>query len=286
MAKRKILLLGNTGKMGTALKSILEGEYRVIGRNSGDFNALNPDDVYSLVEETAPDIVINTVAFLGIDPSEKDPVRAFRLNTLYPKHLAELSNEKGFLLIHFSTDAVFDDSKRDYYTEGDCPLPINMYGLTKYGGDCSIQTIASNYYIFRIPVLFGETSKNTQFVEKMLQRVKGGERVLRISDDIISSPSYSRDIAREVKRILEEPLPSGLYHIANKGMASLYDLMSEIAKNLKIDVTVERASYRDFPYLGRKNTFTPIRSEKVAGLRPWQEAVIEYCKNISLREQG
>lgn len=278
----KILLLGHTGKMGTALFDVLKNDYEVIGKNSKNFDAYDFSQVKEVIEEVSPDIVINTVAFLGIDPSEKEPEKAFKLNTLYPKLLAELSKEKGFFLIHFSTDAVFGNEKRDFFTEKDRAHPLNMYGITKYGGDCFIQTIAERYYIFRISVLFGETQKNTQFVEKMLQRAKEGQKILRISDDIILSPTYSRDIALEIKRIIENSYQSGLYHISNKGKASLYDLMYEIVENLNIDVKVERASYKDFPYVGIKNTFTPIKSEKIESLRSWEDAVKEYCSKIDI----
>ena len=279
----KILLLGNTGKMGVALKDVFEGDYSVIEKHSSDFDALDFTQVQDLIEETTPDIVLNAVAFLGIDPSEKEPEKAFRLNTLYPKLLAELSNQKGFLFVHFSTDAVFNDEKGDFYTENDCPHPLNTYGLTKYGGDCFVQAITKNYYIFRLSVLFGETTKNTQFVEKMLQKVKDGEKVLKISDDIIISPTYNKDVALEARRILEAPYPFGLYHVANEGKASLFDLMKEIIENLGLDIRVEKASWRDFPSLCQKNTCTPIKSEKIDSIRPWREAVKEYCAKIKNR---
>lgn len=277
---KKILLLGCTGKMGIALNDVFSKEYIVEGKNSKDFDAADFEQVRNLIEKYNPDIVINAVAVLGIDPCEKEPEKAFRLNTLYPKFLAELSNEYNFLLMHFSTDAVFSNEKGDFYTEEDCAKPLNLYGFTKYGGDCFVQEISKNYYLFRISVVFGEAVKNTQFVEKMLQRVKGGNDVLRVSDDIILSPTYSKDIAREIKRILKESLPFGLYHIANRGKASLCDLIKAIVKNLDLKVKVEAASYKDFPHLGTKNIFTPIRSVKIDSLRPWEEAVKEYCENI------
>lgn len=279
----KLLLLGSTGKMGVALRKVFKDDYLIIGKNSSDFDALNLQQVRNLIEQTNPDVVINTVAYMGIDPCEKDPEKAFRLNTLYPKFLAELSNEKGFLLVHFSTDAVFNDVKRDFYTEKDCPRPLNIYGLTKYGGDCFIQAIAERYYIFRISNIFGETTKNTQFVEKMLQKIMEGQKVLNITADIIGSPTYSEDIARHIKKVLDELPEFGLYHIANEGKASLYELMNEIIQNLDLDVEVRKASYRDFPFLGIKNTYTPIKSEKIAPLRPWKDAVKDYCINLSIR---
>lgn len=274
---KKVLLLGSSGKMGIALREMLGRNYIIVGKNSADFDAADFKQVRSLVEQSNPNIVINTAAYIGIDPCEKDPENALRLNTLYPRVLAELSNEFGFLLVHFSTDAVFNDRKEGFYTEKDSSHPLNIYGFTKYGGDCFVQAIAKRYYIFRISVLFGETAKNTQFVEKMLQKIKEGQRVLNISADIIGSPSYSKDIAGQIKEMLNELPEFGLYHIANEGKASLYDLMKEIVQNLSLDVEVKKASYKDFPFLGIKNAYTPIKSEKIASLRLWQDAVKEYC---------
>lgn len=280
MTNKKILLLGDTGKMGIALKDVFENGYSIIGKNTNDFDAIKFEEVGKLIEESRPDIVINAVAFTGIDACEKDSEKAFCLNTLYPKFLAEFSNTKKFLLVHFSTDAVFNDKKKDFYVEGDYPVPINIYGFTKYGGDCFIQNIAESYYIFRTSILFGMAVKNTQFVEKLLQKIKEGHNVLKIADDIIASPTYSKDVAREIRRILESNYEFGLYHIVNKGKASLYDLMQQIIKNLKLDVVLERVSYKDFPFLGRKNTYTPLKSEKLAHLRSWKESVGEYCSKI------
>jgi dTDP-4-dehydrorhamnose reductase len=280
VGKKVLLLLGHTGKMGVALKDVFESDYYLIGKNSSNFDAGNFEQVQNTIEVNNPDIVINAVAFSGIDHCEKDPEKALRLNTLYPKLLAELSNEKGFLLVHFSTDAVFNDDKGDFYIEKDYPQPFNIYGLTKYGGDLFIQAIAKCYYIFRLSILFGDTTKNTQFVEKMLQKVREGHKVLECSDDIICSPTYSKDVAKGVRRILENSLLFGLYHVANQGKASLYDLMKEIIGNLDLDVRVERTSYKDFPSCGKKNTYTPIKSQKIDSLRPWKEAVKDYCARL------
>jgi len=280
--KTKILLLGNTGKMGTALTKTLKHDFNLVGKNSKDFDANDFQQVRFLIEQTDPDIVINTFAYLGIDPCETEPQKAIRLNTNLPKFLAELSNEHNFSLIPFSTDAVFKDRVNDLYTEKDCSQPVNFYGFTKYGGDCFIQAISNKYYIFRISVLFGETIKDTQFVEKMLQKIMYGEKVLSVSSDIINSPSYSLDIAKEVKRIIDTELEFGLYHIANAGVASLHDVIKEIVTNCNFDVEVKKAHYTDFPHIGIKNTYTPIESCKINSLRPWQEAIKDYCKTIKV----
>lgn len=280
MAKR-VLLLGCTGKMGTALHDAFAAEYSLIRRNSGDFDASNFAQVKTLVEETSPEIVLNTVAHLGIDPCEKNPEKAFRLNALHPKFLAELSKEKGFLLVHFSTDSVFDGNKNDYYVESDTPKPPNVYGVSKYGGDCFVRAIAEKYFLVRVSILLGEVTKNNQFVEKMLLKARLGQTSLRIADDIVQTPTYAYDVARKIKMLIEDSSPFGLYHIVNEGKASLFELMEEVVAGLGLDVTLERASHRDFPSVGIKNTHTPLTSEKIRPLRPWRDAVRAYCEKLA-----
>jgi dTDP-4-dehydrorhamnose reductase len=279
--KKRVLILGHTGKMGSALFTVFNRkEYEIVGKNTSNFDAYNFNSVKKIIENFQPDIVFNTVAFLGIDPCEKEPEKAYKLNTLLPKFLSELSKKYGYLFVHFSTDAVFDDEKQGFYNENDPPNPLNLYGITKFGGDRLVQSILDKYYIFRIPVLFGPTLKRNQFVEKMLTRIEKGEKSLRISADIISSPSYSINIAERIRQIISDQLPFGLYHIANEGKASLYDLISEVTIQLKLNVEIIKCSYEDFDYIGKKNTCTPLSSKKIDTLRDWRLAVREYCETI------
>lgn len=280
MAKR-LLLLGCTGKMGTAVRDAFAAGYEIIGRNSRDFDAADFDRLTADIEDAEPDIVVNTVAHLGIDQCELDPDRACRLNALLPQHLAGLSRAKGYTLVHFSTDAVFDGSKGDFYVESDPPKPLNVYGRSKHEGDCAVQAIAGRHLLVRTSILFGRTAGQTQFVERMLARARGGRAPLRVADDLVLSPSHAGDVAREVRRLLEGPYPSGLYHLANAGKATLYELMAEVVAGLGLDVRLERASYRDFPSVGMKNTHTPLASERVPLLRPWRDAVRSYCEGIA-----
>lgn len=286
MTRKRLLLLGSRGKMGTALAEALAGTCELIPKCSADFDAADFGAARLLVKSERPDLVVNTVAFLGIDPCEKDPGLALRLNSLFPRLLAELAEEEGFTLAHFSTDAVFDDAKGGFYTEDDTPRPLNLYGLTKYGGDCFVRAACAKHYIFRLPVLFGESARNTQFVEKMLAKAGQGAGPLRVSGDIFSSPTYSLDAARAVAEILGAERPFGLYHVANEGKASLFDLMSAIAAELRLGAAVEKASFRDFPFTGTKNTNTPLASAKGVRLRPWREAVKEYCARLKKQKEA
>jgi len=252
--------------------------------NTDDFDASYIDQTSDILQRYKPDIVFNAVAYLGIDPCENNPALAVKLNCLHPGVLAELSNKLNFVLVHVSTDAVFNDEKRDVYVESDLPNPVNHYGMTKYAGDRFVEAVSMGYYILRIPVLFGPSGTTGQFVEKMLDRMRESSDSIRVSNDIISSPTYSFDVAKVALELIDQNQPFGLYHVANQGVASLYDLMSEIASELKLKGGIEKASFHDFPFVGKKNTYTPLASEKHDSLRPWKEAVSDYCRKLETIE--
>lgn len=273
---RTLLLLGHTGKMGRAVAEAFSEGYRIVGRNSRDFDAADLGRLPGLVGRVRPDIVVNAAAFMGLEDCERRPQRALAVNTLFPKVLAELSREQGFLLVHLSTDAVFSGRSRPY-DEDDAPLPLNMYGLTKLGAECFIQAVARRYYIVRMPLLFGESPKASQFLEKMLRRARQGGRTLEAAGDVVTCPTYSRDAARALRRIIERRLPSGVYHIANAGKASLYDLTREAVRDLGLDVRVRRVPSSRFPGTARRSACTLLRSRKLAPLRGWKQALRDYC---------
>lgn len=275
--KQRLLLLGSTGKMGTAISQVFAQNYEIISKSSKDFDAAKPEQAQALIHELKPDIVINTVAFMGIDPCEKNRSMAETINSKYPTLLAESCHQQGILFVHFTTDAVFNGAKGSAYVESDPAAPLNFYGASKHAADLLISSRCPKHYLIRLPVIFGP-SRADQFVEKMLLRAKNGNP-LRVADDVIGSPSYTIDIVTALKAMIEEQKPYGLYHLANEGQASLYDLMKECLEQAKIDVPLSRASHLDFPSVGIKNTFTPMTSEKIAPLRPWREAVACFIQH-------
>ncbi len=279
-ALKRVLIFGAGGKLGSAVCRAFQDSYIVDGKVRSDVDITQAEQVVETIKKSSPDVVINTAAFVGIDACECDPQYAFAANTLFPKQLAELADWKKFLLVHISTDAVFSGAKQDFYTEQDCPQPINIYGLTKYMGDCCVKAITPKYYIFRIPLLFGDNPGNNQFVEKMLARLRQGETELQISDDIVTSPSFSEDIAHAIKNIVGSGMRYGLYHLANAGQATLFDLIRELVHHINSSAIVTRCSHTAFPSKGMKNTYTPIRSIKLSPMRSWQAAFTEYCHSI------
>jgi dTDP-4-dehydrorhamnose reductase len=274
---KKILLFGHTGKMGTALSRAFAAAYDIVGVNSSDIDVRDTQAVRSLVGQTKPDIIVNAVARLGIDHCEQNVTEVIQINALYPGVLAACARDAGAVLVHLSSETVFSGAKGDFLSEEDAPDPINAYGVSKYMSELTVRDGTPDHYTFRLPVLFGDCRKRDHLVERMIDRVRGGETHLRMAADIVTSPTYSQDAADAVFRAVSDGVPFGLYHVSNSGKASLYDLMAETVRILGLDAVVEPASHEDFPSLGRKNTFTPLRQTKLPELRSWKAALADYC---------
>lgn len=275
-----LLLLGHTGKMGLALGEALGPLYAVVGRNHGDFEAAAAGRVARMLDRLQPAVIVNAVAFRGLDACERCPARALAVNALFPRVLAEWAAGAGAVLAHFSSEAVFPDAAAGQsFVESSAPRPINIYGLTKYGGDCFVAGV-ERHYIFRLPLLFGASRGAAQFVDKMAARMMGGAAEVRVAADCWTTPSYSRDIAGAVRDILAGKKTFGLYHLANAGQASLYDLIAELARVLGRRVRVAPVSQAEFPSCGKKNLRPLLATERGFRLRPWQEALREYAASL------
>lgn len=277
----RVLILGGTGKMGTALAITAPPDaYSITRLGSADFDAADRARISTLVDRHRPDIIINAVALLGIDTCERQPSRCFDINALLPRDLALIGKARNCLLVHFSTECVFADLSTEEgrgFSEIALPQPLNMYGSSKYTADIVISALAGDHYVFRLPLLFGPALRAGQFVERIIGLAANGPAEAKISSDVFTSPSYSLDIARAIWAIIDERAPSGLYHLANDGRASLYELMSLIVETLELPLTLTPVSHTVFPSLAAKATDSPLITVKRPALRPWQDAAADYC---------
>lgn len=277
----KVLLLGDTGKVGTAVKAALGPRTTVVGCSTRNLDAADLGAVERMIDETRPDAVVNAIAYMGVDNCEKAPDMAFRMNVMMPKLLAQKSEQLGYQLIHFSSESVFSGAKRDFHGESDTPDPINIYGLTKYMADLVVQKGCERHFVLRIPVQFGDSTKGGQLLERMIERARRGE-ALRVADDVITSPTYSDDVATIVRAALEGDITYGLYHVTNTGSASLHEFVSAAIEVLGLRANVERASYKDFPMVAKLHLVTPLRQEKLPAMRHWRDALATYCARMQL----
>ena len=219
----KILVIGSTGQLGWELQRSLLPLGSVI---PVDYPEIDLSDIFSIqqwVRSTNPDVIINAAAYTAVDQAEKEIDLAWSINATAPGILAQEALSSQALLIHYSTDYVFDGSKGESYQENDPPNPINVYGESKLGGEHEISKVGGEYLIFRTSWLY--STRRDCFVTKVLEWARKHE-VLRIVGDQIGSPTWSRTLADTTAQalLLMNSSPeswredkSGIYHLAGNG---------------------------------------------------------------------
>ena len=236
----RILLLGKNGQVGWELQSTLAplGELIAVDLPEVDFLELKALDTFT--REANPDLIVNAAAFTAVDQAESESEVAMRVNGEAPGVLAEIAYERGIGLVHFSTDYVFDGTKGEPYTEDDQPNPLSVYGASKLAGDRAIQDSGCTHLILRTSWVYGARGKN--FFLTMLRLAREREEI-RVVDDQIGCPTWSRSIAKATGEILmrgflaeedrigwDVEIPSGVYNYSSSGLTSWYGFAEEILR--------------------------------------------------------
>lgn len=247
-----------------------------MGLGREDIEITHPEEVENVIGDYNPDVLINSVAFQAIDKCEIHPKEAFDINSIAVSHIAKMCEKNDITLLQLSTHSVFDGTKDDYYTEDDCPNPVNTYGASKYIGECFARSLCMKHYVIRLPTMFGgRRAGYLGFVDKLLKWIAEGKE-LRMADDKIDSFGYTVDTANSLITMTEEALPFGVYHLTNSGKGSYYDLALKIVEILGSDNKVNRVKDKDFKAIGNKPLKTAIRSVKLKSLRSWEDALYAY----------
>lgn len=273
--KDKILVLGSTGLIGTAITEVCESyRLRCVGLTHQDVDIKDSALLGSVIRKYNPAVIVNATGLVGIGICEDNPWLAISVNAASVCSLVDLCEMNDILLIQPSTHNVFDGTKDGYYTEEDIPRPLQIYGLTKYLSE-KIVSRCRKHYIVRYPTLFGRRSNNkSAFPTKIIDWIKEGKE-FKISYDKIDSPSYSIDVA---KATLNLPLtkPFGTYHIANSGMTNYHAFVLKISEILGIDAKVTPVREKEFEVKAPNALKTAMSSVKLEPLRSWEEALEEY----------
>jgi dTDP-4-dehydrorhamnose reductase len=221
MRNTKILVFGRIGQVGWELRHKLAclGQVTAIEYPEIDFS--KPDSIRTAVRAAKPAVILNAAAYTAVDKAETDPELATAINATAPGVIAEEAKRLGSILVHYSTDYVFDGTKQDPYVETDAPNPINVYGKTKLAGDQAIQAVGGDYLILRTSWVYGARGSN--FLLTML-RLAQERPELRIVDDQIGAPTSSECIAQATANVLAQLLaPSGR---GLDGRSGIYNLTS------------------------------------------------------------
>jgi len=257
------IIIGSSGMLGYDLCKVFPDAVKLTHK---ELEITNRDHVLESIRKIIPNVVINAAAYTDVDGCEDKQELAFQVNGYGPGHIAEACSIVGAKLVHFSTDYIFDGSKKEY-VESDIPNPINVYGHSKLLGENKIIEKINDYRIIRISWLFGIHGKN--FVETMLRLSREMDTV-KVVNDQFGKPTYTMDLANKVKEIIE--LDPGIYHITNDGICSWYEFASAI-----IDNTVPCTS-GEFPKKAKRPRYSVLTNTKTKPMRHWKEALKDYLK--------
>src|SRR5204862_5973398 len=193
--RMKVAVTGAAGQLGRALVSLL-GPRAAWSGGRDALDVSDPVAVARMLDAAGPDVVINAAAFNDVDGAEADPTRAMAVNAVGAGHLARACREHGALLVHVSSDYVFDGAKREPYREDDCPAPLNVYGVSKLAGGLLVAASGANHLIVRTSGVFGAGGNRVtggSFVARILARAHRGQP-LRVVNDQVFSPTYAPDL--------------------------------------------------------------------------------------------
>lgn len=273
---KKILILGAKGMLGRQL--LAEFGAGAIGWDREESDVTRFSDLRLKIRDSGPDAIINCVAFNDVDGAEERGEIADLLNAEVAAELAKITNELGIPLVHFSTNYVFD-GKQGEYLESDRPAPLSVYGRSKYRGEQLIRQNADKFYLVRTAVLFGEKGvselSKKSFVEIMLELSEKTATIKAVNDEV-NSLTYVADLAANVKRLLDEQVPFGIYHITNSGSASWYDFAKEIFSITGKKINLIPVPSTDFPRKAVRPNKAVLLNTKLPAIRPWQEALREF----------
>lgn len=231
--KTKLLVIGSSGQVASALKELADERSCFVGRPT--FDLQKKDHIAEVFDRISPALVINCAAYTAVDLAETEQDKAYAINAIAAKDLAVECKKHRVPLIHISTDYVFDGKLDRPYLESDQPSPLSVYGKSKLAGEEYIQEILSEYIIIRTTWVFSEYGNN--FVKTMVKLSEIKDEISIVSDQI-GCPTSANSIALAIhnianKILFEKNIPYGIYNYTDLPAVSWYEFASEIFKLMK-----------------------------------------------------
>ena len=283
-----IAVIGSNGQLGSDVVCAFADErHEVRELTHADIEISSLESVADCLGSQPPNVVINTAAMHQVEKCEQEPSKAYAVNALGARNLALVTRDLGAVLVHVSTDYVFDGKKGEPYVEDDVPLPVNVYGNSKLAGECFVRTVNAKHFVLRTSALYGKhpcRAKGGQnFVDLMLRLGHERGRV-RVVDSEFVSPTSTTDLARQIVA-LTHCKAYGLYHATAEGACSWYEFAREIFAVAAIDVKVEIASPTEFPSKVPRPRCSVLENRGLKALdlnqfEPWQAGLRKYMSAI------
>ena len=281
----KILLLGHKGMLGNDLLLKFNIGHEVVGLDKEEIDIVSSEECKRAIQETGPDIVINSAAFTNVDGCETAKDECFAVNAEAIKNIAEVCRSKNIRIIHFSTDYVFDGTAKQPYKEDHQCNPINAYGESKLAGERYLQSLTDNYVLIRTSWLYGVKGKN--FVQTILDKAKTTKK-LTVVDDQVGSPTYTKDLAAAVDLLIEKNA-KGIFNVTNRGTCSWYQFAKKILQESGLD-DIELAPIKSdqLQRPAKRPAYSVLSMQKFIQttgktMQPWQLGLQDYLESIKTR---
>ena len=279
----KIALLGANGQLGQDLQRALQShDVRPFTRK--DFDVTDHTATRAALINLRPEVVLNTTAYHRVDDCESQPELAYSANVLAVLNLVRTANELKAVLVHISTDYVFDGKSRVPYTEKSEPFPLSVYANSKLAGELLVRAMSQKYFLIRSCGLYGAAGsqgKGGNFVETMLAKARRGESI-KVVDDQIVTPTYTVDLARQIAAVLTTD-HFGLFHMTNEGSCTWHEFARAIFElsGMQVDLSPTSSDIYKSPAIRPKYSVLENARLKDLGLnqmRHWRDALAAYLK--------
>jgi dTDP-4-dehydrorhamnose reductase len=280
------MITGAEGQLGQDCLRVFGTDHRVSALGHREMDITRQASVAETVENIRPDLIINCAAHTGVDACETETERARELNVSGPRFLAQSAARRGSLLVHISTDYVFDGQKptAEGYAETDEPRPLSVYGKTKLAGERAVSEVTENYIIIRTAWLYGIRGQN--FLKTMLRLACADpDRQLKVVNDQFGSPTWSYRLAQQIKKLVEKGA-RGIYHATAEGVCTWYELADYFLEKMNVPHRLVPCTSEEFPTAAvrPKNSILENRRLKAAGINimaPWQGDVAQYVEQFA-----
>jgi dTDP-4-dehydrorhamnose reductase len=280
----KVAILGSNGQLGADVtQAFSQDGHEVCPLTHADIEIGDLGSVEGALLQLEPRLIVNTVAMHQVETCEREPEKAFKVNGAGARNLASVARQLDAVLMHVSTDYVFDGSKGNPYVEEDVPRPLNSYGVTKLAGEHFVRSIAPKHFVLRTSGLYGKHpcrgKGGLNFVELMLKLGRERGKVRVVNDEMVS-PTSTWELALQMVALSRSD-SYGLYNATAEGSCSWHDFAKEIYAVAGVPATVEVASADEFPAKVPRPKYSVLenRALKAAGLNtfgPWEEGLRSY----------
>ena len=256
----RILLTGRNGQIGWELERVLAPLGEIVATDRAALDLEYSDSIRESIQNLRPDVIVNAAAYTAVDRAETEEDVALQVNAIAPGVLAEQAKRRGALLVHYSTDYVFDGSKTAPYSEEDAPNPINAYGRSKLEGERRIVASGCRCLLLRTSWVYAPRGRN--FFLTIAKKALAGER-LRVVSDQQGAPSEARFIAETACALLKQE-EEGVFNVVPSGQTTWHGFAQAIVQRLGLKAKVEALPSSEYPTPARRPAFSVLSVEKIS----------------------